>query len=146
MHFWDGHRGAAYVLAVESEWSDELRSLALRGPADTARDGHEAEEAEHEQAVAGPWEVEGMDQEEWEEWARWVTQEREAPCTREAGNLRAALLLEKQLTDLPDESLAAAPEEEWMEVVLWEQDKDLQDFEQRFYGVGRGTAGGYGFR
>ncbi|BGO98054.1 hypothetical protein NBRC10513v2_002054 [Rhodotorula toruloides] len=146
MHFWDGHRGAAYVLAVESEWSDELRSLALRGPADTARDGHEAEEAEHEQAVAGPWEVEGMDQEEWEEWARWVTQEREAPCTREAGNLRAALLLEKQSTDLPDERVAAAPEEERMEVVLWEQDEDLRDFEQRFYGVGRGSAGGHGFR
>ncbi|BGP30434.1 hypothetical protein JCM10296v2_002189 [Rhodotorula toruloides] len=146
MHFWDGHRGAAYVLAVESEWSDELRSLALRGPADAATNGGEAEEAEHEQSLAGPWEVEGMDQDEWEEWVRWVTQEREASCSRAAGNLRTALLLEKQSLDLPDDRDAAAPAEERLEVVLWVQDKDLRDFEQRFYGIGRGTAGGYGFR
>lgn len=146
MRFWDGHRGVAYVLAVESEWQDELRSLALRVSAEAESGGG------GDEPVAKPWEMEEMGQEEWSEWARWVTQEREAPCTRASGELRKVLLLEQPSSGSPNEDSPSGSlsdtvsKVEWMEVSLWETDDVLQGFEQRFYSIGRGTAGGYGFR
>lgn len=37
-------------------------------------------------------------------------------------------------------------ENDWMEVVDWADDPDLKGFEDRFYSVGGGRAGGVGFR
>ncbi|GAA5872602.1 hypothetical protein JCM8547_003707 [Rhodosporidiobolus lusitaniae] len=71
MHFFDGHKGAAYVLAVETSFEDELKALAL------PQSGEDEERK--------PWEKEGMVEEEWEKWREWVEAEREAKCTVEAG-------------------------------------------------------------
>ncbi|GAA6044137.1 hypothetical protein JCM8097_002789 [Rhodosporidiobolus ruineniae] len=78
MHFWDAHRGSAYVLAVETGWRDELGSLSLPLSSSSGGEGEGGEGARL-------WEAEGMGEEEWREWREWVEREREAQCTLDAG-------------------------------------------------------------
>ncbi|GAA5893045.1 hypothetical protein JCM6882_006924 [Rhodosporidiobolus microsporus] len=199
-HFWDGHRRSAYVLAVETEWRDELRSLYPSSssslPPAPGRNGEGEEGSE-----GRPWEAEeGMGEGEWTEWSEWVRREAAAECTREADvvmqgsgaragagagedgedgkeedngqgaepmSLRDALL---SSSSGPSSSLpsAASPQsssyspsfDDWrssplstvrssssfLQVDLWAEDADLKEFEERFYDVGRGKAGGPGFR
>lgn len=167
MHFWSGHKGAAYVLAVETEWKDELATLSLSTV----------------QSDKQPWETEEMEEGEWRTWRNWVDQEREAECTaaedvemaaprmfsseekEEAGehgqnpvtarkeSLRSLLLsspfsspLSALSSSPPPLSAPAVAMPSWLEVVLWQDEPDLVGFEDRFYDVGHGKANGNGFR
>ncbi|BGP14209.1 hypothetical protein JCM10213v2_002152 [Rhodosporidiobolus nylandii] len=174
MSFWDGHRGVAYVLATETSWEDELRSLSVSSP-----------EGEGE---GKPWEREDMDEQEWREWGDWVEREREAQCTvekdvelpelplrggaedggdaamsggRTTEFLRSALLSSSSRSPTsPAANLAALDGDSpppldigegegaagWVEIALWEDDPDLRDFERLYYEVGGGKAGSVGFR
>ncbi|GAA5982409.1 hypothetical protein JCM11641_006974 [Rhodosporidiobolus odoratus] len=235
MNFWDGHRGSAYVLAVETRWEDELASSLVVSPPFAAAgeanqpEGKEKEEQEKEDVK--PWEREGMDREEWEEWRDWVEREREAECTVDADvqglavpalprakategegeeerikvnevvrreSLRSVLLSSSSSsmsrststlgssvllaggTGANPAAIAALADTDsksdsnsqsgldaisegagtvfegvgdsrgtlngWMEIALWADDPDLKDFEGKYYELGEGKAGGYGFR
>ncbi|GAA5881637.1 hypothetical protein JCM3774_005704 [Rhodotorula dairenensis] len=50
------------------------------------------------------------------------------------------------LQDLRAADQLSGKDNTWMEVVPWTDDPDLTGFEDRFYTVGGGTAGGFGFR
>ncbi|BGP38267.1 hypothetical protein JCM10450v2_002209 [Rhodotorula kratochvilovae] len=125
MRFWDGHKGSAYVLAVESGWEDELAP------------GAEGEEGDGEEA---------------KEWRAWVEREREARCGGEGPSLREELF---GPDDGGGDSASGAKGEEGegaeeplspLEIVDWADDPDLRDFERLYYGVGRGKGGASGFR
>jgi hypothetical protein len=84
MHFWDGHRGAYYILAVETAWKDELSSLSLPAPSRSTEEQPKKHKRVEEEKAKEPWETEEMDKREWEQWRDWVDREREAKCTVEA--------------------------------------------------------------
>ncbi|GAA6023948.1 hypothetical protein JCM10207_008638 [Rhodosporidiobolus poonsookiae] len=169
MHFWAGHRRAAYVLAVETAWADELSSLAAAQSAAPGETGDTGVE------VNQPWEKEEMEQLEWEEWCPWVESEREAQCTARAdvevplplcsnklaGHLGAkasgppsspqpqAVLLPLILCALlwrPQQALQLDEQLLWMEIALWADNADVRDFERRLYKGGKGKATWSGFR
>ncbi|GAA5998650.1 uncharacterized protein JCM10292_007130 [Rhodotorula paludigena] len=122
MRFWAGHRKAAYVLAVEPLWRDELAEW-------------------EDERVRGVGEDEGlqMSQDEWDQWRGWVARERDARCEGdEEGDIREMLAFAKE-----DKAEGAR---DGLEVVLWADDPDLAGLEHRFYNVGRGKAGASGFR
>lgn len=48
--------------------------------------------------------------------------------------------------DLRETGKLVGMENDWMEVIDWADDPDLTGFEDRFYSVGGGRAGGLGFR
>lgn len=137
MRFWSGHFShGAYVLAVESMWEDELAP----GAAWT----DEEEQGGNERGA--PNEVEARyreGEEEQEAWAQWVERERAAQCSDE-GEGDGAPVLHGELHDElvgEDDVVAGAR----MEVVSWDDDPDLRAFEARYYGIGKGKAGGAGF-
>ncbi|GAA5902632.1 hypothetical protein JCM8208_007024 [Rhodotorula glutinis] len=132
MRFWSGHIGrGAYVLAVDSTWEDELDPDTAWGE-DAAVQGDEAGEGAEARYREG--------EEEQEEWAQWVERERAARCDGES--IDGALALHDELLGADEAAGPAAR----MEVVSWADDPDLREFEARYYGVGRGKAGGTGFR
>ncbi|GAA5834635.1 hypothetical protein JCM9279_007068 [Rhodotorula babjevae] len=136
MRFWSGHisRGA-YVLAVESEWEDELGSGASWGEENEKQDG-EAREGEDVEARYREGE------EEQELWAQWLERERAAQCGGESED--GVHVLHDVLLGADEAGAGAGGA--GMEVVSWVDDPDLREFEARYYGVGRGKAGGAGFR
>lgn len=123
MRFWAGHRKAAYVLAVEPLWRDELAEW-------------------EDERVRSVGEDEGlqMSQDEWDQWRGWVARERDARCEGdEEGDIR-----EEMLAFAREDKAEGA--RDGLEVVLWADDPDLAGLEHCFYDVGRGKAGASGFR
>ncbi|KPV76673.1 glycosyltransferase family 71 protein, partial [Rhodotorula graminis WP1] len=134
MRFWSGHIGrGAYVLAVDSAWEDELALGAAWGEGEGDRGVGEGEGAEARYREG---------EEEQDEWAQWVERERVAQC---GDGDDGALALHDELLGA-DGAAEAAATAGMMEVVSWADDPDLREFEARYYGVGRGKAGGTGFR
>ncbi|KWU45631.1 hypothetical protein RHOSPDRAFT_32939 [Rhodotorula sp. JG-1b] len=109
--FFDGHRGFAYVLAIENVWKDEFLFLDR--------------EAFTEELMSE------VEMQRWRERVR-RDQERVTQCSEEENLRETGQLVGK--------------ENDWMEVVDWADDPDLKGFEDRFYSVGGGRAGGVGFR
>ncbi|GAA5840711.1 hypothetical protein JCM11251_004188 [Rhodosporidiobolus azoricus] len=171
MHYWDGHRGAAYVLSTEIQWVDELRSFGLmsgegkegegEGDGEAKGEGERGVEEEEKEQEEKPWEVGEMEREEWDEWARWVEREKQANCAASGSgpglgsDLRSALFPSTSSSPTQQEASNSSDfspltvlqaSKGFLEVVSWKDDPDLSGFEERFYEVGKGKAGGNGFR
>ncbi|GAA6052517.1 hypothetical protein JCM3770_003805 [Rhodotorula araucariae] len=172
MRFWDAHwrGGSAYVLAVESRWEDELAAPPGAWAGAGAGAGEEGErEGERERER----ERDGVD--EWRAWvarereAMCAAADGDGDGDRDGGadHSTVSLSLREELFGPDDDggdgvgagseaagssmTTAAKEEEEEerlspLEIVDWADDPDLRDWERLYYGVGRGKAGGTGFR
>ncbi|GAA5960708.1 hypothetical protein JCM3765_007298 [Sporobolomyces pararoseus] len=130
--FWDGHRGYAYVLAIQQTWEDELRDLVFEDQDPSASKA--AKETKFEE---------------------WVKREEKAQCSKERSIRNKALSSIRRNRDgeLSDKDKKVEEEEEkkpegekgFLQVVDWSEFDELKNFESRFYEAG-GRANGNGFR
>ncbi|GAA6063985.1 hypothetical protein JCM10212_002417 [Sporobolomyces blumeae] len=159
--FWDGHRGVAYVLAIEPEWSDELGGIEFerdprarsRGPVRERVEGDArpdpdrdiAEETDEEKKRP-----EGMPLDEYRSWRAWLEVERTAECS-----VRHEIRDRAVVARVPERSRedggtgrpgkTRLGETGFLEVVEWDKvGGGLAEFEQRFFEVG-GKPNGNGF-
>ncbi|GAA5881197.1 hypothetical protein JCM1840_001282 [Sporobolomyces johnsonii] len=172
--FWDGHRNVAYVLAVQNGWRDELElvpglrareEVGIQQERKRKRDDGAEEETEGEAAETQEPETEepmeeGFTRDEWAAWKAWLTEEQDAQCSRR-DDIRSRTL---ELTSAPvrtptvssgDEGEPLEEEEPTevdetdlgrMEIISWDNDPDLREFEANFYDRAGGQANGHGFR
>ena len=132
--FWDGHRGYAYVLAIQQTWEDELRDLSF--------------EAQDASKVA-------KDPVKETQFEEWVKREEKAQCSREQSIRNEVIGSIRRNRDgklseegkMVEEAEERKPEGEkgFLQVVDWSEFDELRDFESRFYEAG-GRANGNGFR
>ncbi|GAA5949842.1 hypothetical protein JCM21900_004220 [Sporobolomyces salmonicolor] len=173
--FWDGHRNIAYVLAVQNGWRDELELVPGLGAGEEVglqqerkrrrADGAEEEEdvvaveAQEPEAEAVEPMEEGFSREEWAAWKAWLSEEQDAQCSRRddirsrtleltAAPVRTPAISSDDQGEPVDEEPTEGSEPELgpMEIILWDHDSDLRDFEANFYDRAGGQANGHGFR
>ncbi|GAA5923059.1 hypothetical protein JCM1841_000298 [Sporobolomyces salmonicolor] len=171
--FWDGHRHVAYVLAVQNGWRDELELVPGLGAgeevglqqerkrrrADGAEEEEDAAAVEAQEPEAVEPMEEGFSREEWAAWKAWLSEEQDAQCSRRddirsrtleltAAPVRTPAISSDDEGEAVDEEPTEGSESELgpMEIILWDHDPDLRDFEANFYDRAGGQANGHGFR